>query len=375
MNPEELANQVAQHAVDFLLLHSTDKKASSKSISLLDGEFGLYRGQSNPDLYGMIDAVYILYMINELAARTDRISRARWAERILECQDEYGWFSKLNLRGHSPEHATAYAIGALKLLEVEDKEHYVHRIRPLNCLLPILTDQREFVHWIENLGFRFTFDDIAGHLGWHYIWRGSHIGGGVAATIGMTRDLFHEWWSGSVNTDQWFKSYFEWLDTHVNPETGYWQRALWNLVYRKPTTIDMGGAVHFLWVYSACHHPFPFPGRIIDSTVSLQKESGLYRDYPFCIDFDGNFCIVRSYLQLPESKRQRDRSRVHQAIEANFETIVTVLNSRPLEDMYHDSHGLPGALAALIECTKLPGFKYTKCLESWQHPLDRVCWL
>jgi len=48
---------------------------------------------------------------------------------------------------------------------------------------------------------------------------------------------------------------------------------------------------------------------------------------------------------------------------------------RPLEDVYLDSHGLPGALAALSECVKLPGFAHTGTASQWKHPLDRVWWL
>jgi len=342
----------------------------------LSGTFSLYRESTAPDLYGMIDAVYTLHIVGILSERTTRSSRETWAKQLLDCQDEKGWFSKRNLRGHPREHATAYTIAALRLLKIEADEQYVPSVKLIDDLKPILTNQDAFLRWITWLDFCPTpWDILDKKLGWHYIWRGSHVGGGVPAIVGMTRDLIEQWWPGQVDLDQWFTWYFDWLDTRANPGTGYWQRAFWNLIYRKPTLIDMGGAVHFFWIYEALDRPFPYPEAVIESTLKLQQTNGLYKDHPFCIDLDGNFCLIRSYLQLPEERKSLYRDRVYDAAEKNFEAIVKALTEKPLEEIYDDSHGLPGALAALVECTKLPDFKYADALLDWQHPLDKVWWL
>lgn len=370
-NPAELS-LVEKNSLNFLIAHHI----GSRENAYFAGDFSLYRHIDRPNLYGMIDAVYILYTLGKLTEKTNSSSRAKWAENILACQDELGWFSRLNLRGHPREHATAYAIGALRLLEVEPDEHYVDRVKPIVPLLPILTNYRYFLRWISALDFRWSPESILRkNLGWHYIWRGSHVGGGVAAIIGMLYPILEHWWPGQVDVEQWFGWYFEWLDAHANPQTGYWQRALWNLVYRKPTLVDMGGAVHFFWVYEALKRPFPYPEAVIRSTLSLQRPDGLYKDRPFCIDFDGNFCLVRAYLQLPLERQILYKRQVYQAVEKSFEAIVRFLTTQPLEAVYADSHGLPGALAALMECTKLPDFKYAELIEDWQHPLDRAWWL
>ncbi len=365
--------ELKQAAFRFLAQHSIAANGDGYSTV---GEFSLHRGQTDPDLYGMIDAAYILYTLGELPQVTDRKRRQLWAEAILACQDEAGWFSKRNLRGHSQAHATAYAIGALMLLEVEPDERYSDRVRPFTGMLPILTDSAAFIHWIEHLEFRGTLHDIrTKNVGWHHIWRSSHIGGGIPAALGMMRDQVTRWWPDTVVLDDWFAMYFAWLDAHANPATGYWQRAFWNKLYRRPTLIDMGGAVHFYWVYVASDHPLPYPARIIDATLSLQKTSGLYRQHPYCIDLDGNFCINRAYLQLDSGERARCQDAVYGAAETNFEAIVNALTTQPLDAIYVDSHGLPGALAALTECTKLPSFKYADLINNWQHPLDKVWWL
>jgi len=342
----------------------------------LRGDFALLSESASVDLYGMADAVHILHTLGTLAQETDRSSRERWAEQLLGCQDDGGWFSRRNVRGHSHEHATAYAISALRLLEVDTEERYASQVSRIDHIKPILTDQHALLDWITRLDSRLTpWDVLKKKLGWHYIWRGSHVGGGIPAAIGMTRDLIEQWWGGEVDVDQWFNWYFDWLDAHINPKTGYWQRAFWNTVYRKPTLIDMGGAVHFLWIYEAMGRPFPYPEAIIDSTLSLQRPSGLYKDHPFCIDLDANFCLVRSFLQLSSTRQEIYRERVYRAAERNFEAIVKALTTQPLEEIYDDSHGLPGALAALVECTKLPSFKYGEALSEWQHPLDKAWWL
>lgn len=337
--------------------------------------FVLYRGNIEYDLYGTVDAIYILHTIGELL-HTTRDVQQRWAELILACQDEDGWFTRRNLRGHSREHATAYAIGALGLLSTQTNEAYIDQIKPIKSLHPLLTDKKRFLNWITHLQFRYLPQDVLHkNVGWHHIWRGSHIGGGIAAIIQMTHHLFNSWWPNQVDGGQWFSWYYGWLDKHANPQTGFWQRAFWNLVYNKPTLIDMGGAVHFLWVYEANHRPFPYPEQVIPSTISLQKKSGLYKNHPYCIDLDGNFCIIRSYLQLSSDQQKKWETGVFHSIQHNFDAVLSALLAKPLTEVYSDSHGLPGALAALIECEKLPNFPRYLSSMGWSNPLDTVCWL
>lgn len=366
---------VRQAAEAFLLQHHVGDRPSLDQGPPLTGEFSLRRGGAEPDLYGMIDAVYVLHTLGRLAALTGRDSRSAWAERILACQDEGGWFSRRNLRRHANEHATAYAIGALRLLELEEGEEYVSRVRPIGALVPILESPRAMAGWLARMGLRFDAADPVGGLGWHYVWRGSHIGGGVAAIVAMVGDLMEEWWRGRPDTTRWLGWYFDWLDARANPRSGYWQRAFWNLVYRKPTVIDLGGAVHFLWVYAAAGRPFPNPEATLRSTLGLQRATGLYREHPFCIDLDGAFCIVRSYMQLPADAQSQLHAAVHRSAELGSQGIVAALQSRPLSELYGDTHGLPGALAALLEWSRLPAFPHARLLAGWQHVLDRVCWL
>jgi len=373
---ENLEVQLQEACINFLQQHLVHNREQNTELTPYTGNFSLLRGKDEADLYGMIDAVYILFILGLLHSHTTQDSRKIWANRILACQDEMGWFSLKNLRGHSREHATAYAIGALTLLEVESEEQYVAQIKPLDFAKPILTDQRTFLRWIDRLGFEYKLNEILRkNIGWNHIWRSSHIGGGIPAALQMTRDLHKEWWGDQIDVDIWFQWYFHWLNEHVNPQTGFWQRAMWNTFYRKATLIDMGGAVHFFWIYDAQQEPFCYPEQVIESTIKLQKATGLYKNHPFCIDLDGNFCIIRSFLQLPTNRQTEYKSSVYSAIEANFEGIITTLTKKSFNEIYANLHGLPGALAALAECTKLPNFRYSTHLAGWQNPFDKVCWL
>ena len=342
---------------------------------MLDGAFCLHARRHEPDLYGMVDSVYILYTIGELERRTDKTSRGIWARRILACQDQSGWFSLRNLRGHRPEHATAYAIGALRLLEVTPDEAYVEMVRPLEGIRAILGNRAAFSRWIERMGFYRLSDVWRKDVGWHHVWRGSHIVGGVAAAVGMVQDCIGSWWPEQVDVAEWFRWLFEWLDRNVNPATGYWQRAFWNRIVRRPTLIDLGGAAHFYWIYEAARHRYCYPERIIESTISLQRPTGLYKQHPFCIDLDANFSIIRSFLQLDPACRSEFEEKVRRAVERNFDAIANILLTRDLSRIYSDLHGPPGALAAMMECTKLPGFSRTEDMTGWRHVLDRVWWL
>lgn len=364
--------QIEQRTIQFLEQHSTAALTGAPYA----GDFSLHAGSAEADLYGMVDAVYLLSILGQLPQRTTRASREIWANRILACQDEQGYFSRRNKRGHSAEHATAYAIGALQLLEVEPTEAYVAQVQPLRFAEPMLHDQGRFTDWIEHLGFYYRPRDVLHkNVGWNHIWRSSHIGGGVAAALHMTRQAHQRWWGSPCQTDRWFDWYFAWLNGHINPKTGLWQRALWNTIYKQPTLIDMGGAVHFFWLYDALDQAFSHPVQTIYSTIGLQTANGLYKDHPFCIDLDGNFCIARPYLQLSEAEQATHAPAVYRSLEANFTAIVNALTAQPFEQIYQDSHGLPGALAALIECTKLPAFPHKEAMRGWQNPFDRVCWL
>ncbi len=356
------------------LLKFTNSFQVDDNVKYKDGNYSLKMNNDDWDLYGSLDAVYSMFILNQINYLTISNSRKEWANKILSCQDEKGWFTKKNIRGHSKEHATAYAIGALRLLEIDEGESYVSQIKPLEGIKEIFESKKTFEKWIKRLGFKITLDDPVGHAGWHYIWRSSHLGGGIAAALGMTSEHHYDWWS-EENTEEWFTWYFGWLDRKVNKNTGYWQRAFWNLFVPGGTLIDMAGAVHFYWVYENYGRPLPYPEKIIQSTLKVQKDSGLYRHYPMCIDLDGNFCLIRAYNQLSPELKAKYFDDVNHSLERNFKAINQYFENHQLDEIYNDSHGLPGALAALAECQEFEGFTFMDDAKKFNNPFDKVWWL
>jgi hypothetical protein len=321
------------------------------------GHFSLARGGPE-NLFGSADMVYVLYALDELDERTTPEGRKEWAAFIQSCQDpDTGWFTRnrgLHRLGTSPfkEHSTAYAVSALLMLGEEPKY-------PLRSAQKITQSKEATERWLEGIL-------------WIYVWGGSHQGGGMGAALEMTGEA----------PGQWFEWYFDWLDKEVNPETGLWQRAPWNIFYTKPLLEEMGGAPHFWWVYHHRGRPLPYPEKIINTCLALQKPSGLWDDkgYTFCVDLDAIWSIHRAYLQLREQGIEYRKQDIKESFERYLETVCDILN-RPdsLLEVYDNAHKLPGALAAIAEVqiffSKTFGQQRLDTPKPLKQVLDVVAWL
>ncbi|MBD3316124.1 MAG: hypothetical protein GF344_10075 [Chitinivibrionales bacterium] len=332
--------------------------------------FSFRPGAGEPDLYGTIDAVYALHIAGLLEECSSPSERVQWAQEIRGCRDSQGWFTKRNYRGHGREHATAYALGGLRLLgDTEPCGSIVE-------LEPILSDERSFSKWINRLGFQSLRDIARKNLGWHYLWRSSHIGGGVAAIVGEMKDRGEIWIGAPHGPDAWLSRFLDWLDMRPKKSTGLWQRALWQFFYRKPTVIDLGGAAHFWWIYEKCNRPIPYPANLIPSIVSVQKPNGLYKgETPFCIDFDAVNGIITAISQLNAKEHGNAYSSAATSIEKSWNALIAILSSVDLSTLYPHSHGLPGALAALAECGRMPNARYAELLKDFRPILCDTWWL
>ncbi|MDU0355996.1 hypothetical protein RS130_20745 [Paraglaciecola aquimarina] len=64
----------------------------------LAGDFAYKDHYTDWDFYGSVDIIFTLYVMGLLYQYTDANSRAQWAEKILSCQDENGYFTKKMLQ-------------------------------------------------------------------------------------------------------------------------------------------------------------------------------------------------------------------------------------------------------------------------------------
>ncbi|NVM27503.1 MAG: hypothetical protein HWN65_01565 [Candidatus Helarchaeota archaeon] len=277
------------------------------------GDYSYKRGKEIPDLYGSSDILMTLYAINELKLTENQ--RLEWIKRLQTFQDpKTGWFKEAETL-HFKEHSTAYCIAALNL--IGGKPAF-----PLKFMKKMNT-KRKLWRWL-----RWQL--------WSLIWSTSHRGPGVAAALAMTGEA----------PAGWFDWFFEWCNKKVDPKTGYWRLGFIHKL-GMISKDEMAGAFHFYYIYEYFKHPLPYPKQIVDWTLRLQHNNGLWdKNVPYCIDLDGVYSLARA-SKAANNYRKRD---VERALEKTLHTIVTCLNDKEfLFKNYRNSHRLVGALAAVAE--------------------------
>lgn len=308
----------------------------------LDSNIGNFRykpGQfyfkNKPSLYGSTDMFLLLKVTNMLDEYFKGFGvnqQEQWIRVIQKYQHQRtGWFMEGLWNHHSwhfKEHSTAYACIMLKLLDAKPK----YPIKFINRL----NTKEKVEKWLKK-----------GPEWGLLLWMGSHRGGGIAATIIATDQLPHP---------DFFDWYFDWLDRNIDSKTGFW-RIGWNhnisQKLNRPvrsSVHELGGAIHYFWIYEFLKHPYPYPEAAIDSTLQLQHQNGLWgKQIPYCVDFDGLFVLTRMSRQ---AKRYR-KEEIEKAVLKYTEQVTNLLNQRNfLFSNYHGSHKLPGALVALAEVQK-----------------------
>lgn len=253
----------------------------------LRGHFSLMPG-GNTDLYGSADMAYLLWITGELEERTTPRGRAEWIALIQSFQNpDTGLFDRLDKPEESVIHATAFATAALKLLG--SGPLYPHRWADR-----FFSSPGAVARWLEAFG-------------WNEVWSGSHNAGAAAAVI----DAPH----GTGLPHPWKKWVVVAFTERVDRRTGFWKRGILDRVNRKVTTIDLGGAAHFWWIYLHTDTPVPFPEKVITGILGLQKSSGLWGTrlfngaLPQGIDFDAinGMRIAWRYTSPAFRKKQREK--------------------------------------------------------------------
>lgn len=317
------------------------------------GNFSVKCNSKKPSLYGVCDMVYNLVITGELKrylAKHDEENIEAWIKRIHSYQNpKTGWFKEglINFGGHFKEHSSAFAVSALKLLGVAPK--YGFKVaKKLNTKKKVEKWLRKKPEW-----------------GLLY-WPGSHRGGGLGSIFAALGPEFspHE---------KFFDWYFDWLDQQADPDVGFW-RIGWihKIKKNRLTKNELGGAVHYYWVYEFMGHPWPYPEKIIDSTLSLQNNMGTWHKYySYCIDLDAIHSLTRCCNQTSGYRKEDIRN----AIIKYLDYVIEKMNDKKyLFEKYDTAHKLTGYVCAIAEINKF----YPELLDlprPWIQTLDITPWI
>ncbi|TFG15795.1 MAG: hypothetical protein EU535_00945 [Promethearchaeota archaeon] len=317
------------------------------------GQYSVIRGQKKPSLYGICDMVYNLVIPNELDAYLNSHKNEKiedWVSIIQSYQDEHtGWFKegRFNYAYHFKEHSTAFAVSVLKLLNAQPKYNFK--------ISKKLNTRREVHYWLKRVP----------EWGLLY-WPGSHRGGGIGAIYATLGPEFYP-------HENFFEWYFEWLDKNADPEVGFWRLGwIHKLKKNRLTKHELGGAVHYFWVYEFLGHPIPFPEKVIDSTLLLQNEFGTWdTTSSYCIDLDAIFCLTRCCKQ---TKGYRKEDIIHSILKYLDYVVDKINDKNYLFENYTSAHKLTGFLGAIAEIYKfMPQIFNLK--REWIQTLDITPWI
>lgn len=126
--------------------------------------------------------------------------------------------------------------------------------------------------------------------------------------------LIREWErSHCVDYEEAIDKIIKWLDSHQNPQTGYW-----DLGAGASLLNAMAGAFHFYFFYFYLDRRVNHPERIIDSTLSLQQADGLFVPVgggSACLDLDAVDILVK-FSMLTDYRHDEVKSALTRAFQA-----------------------------------------------------------
>jgi hypothetical protein len=216
------------------------------------GPFGCYRSgrKRRSDLYSSLDAALIRVIMGEdLASSLTEAERRSWVDHInsyaRQYYDQPGDGSYEDTYGHAPLHANGMVIGALGSLGGQ-------QLYPVTLYSAFDTPEK-VGPWLDSLD-------------WSNQWRSSHLFWGGLHCFSFSRAC----------TPEWREAVFNWLNDSIDETTGWWRRGAPHVDRHQP----LGGSVHILPMYEHHGQSFPYPERVIDSVLSLQRPNGRWLQKP-----------------------------------------------------------------------------------------------
>jgi len=273
---------------NFFLDQGLSEKVTSWTLSLEErasGKSGFRFSETATQTSIMSTAMAVL--VFELFRKLPVPDQELWKAFLLSAQDsETGLFldpllTPADLKTGSPgeeyiHHQTTYfALHALDALNS-------HSSSPLSFTQPYM-EKAHMEKWLESLD-------------WTKPWFSSNWIMFLASAI-----IFQGLVDSSVTHLSWINHLLDWLDAHQDSQTGFW-----GSLPGVPAEHAMAAAYHFLPFYLWAGRRFRFAEQIIDSTLSLQGEDGLFHSSKggdSCLDVDALDILVKC-MQLTDHRSE-----------------------------------------------------------------------
>ena len=192
------------------------------------------------DVYASCDIAIARHIMGEDFSKSiSKNQRKQWIDYINSYQQSGDGSYTHWLNNHSKLHANGMTIGALGVLEGRQK-YKVKLYDEFNTL-------EKVIPWLEQIN-------------WARQWGASHLFWGGIHCYSMS----------SCCQPDWLNTVFDWLNTNIDRETGWWRKGVPHTDRHQP----LGGSVHILPIYEHHNRQFPYPEEVIDSVLGLQLPSG-----------------------------------------------------------------------------------------------------
>ena len=219
-------------------------------------------------LYASCDVAHMRTVMGEDLQRTlTQAERDAWIAQINAFAQPDGSYGPAR-KGHSPQHANGMVIGALGALGGR-------QLRPVQ-LYEAFDAPQKVGPWLE-------------HIDWRKQWGGSHLFWGGMHCFSMSRQC----------TTAWRRTVFQWLDANLDPQTGWWHKGVAHAGPFEP----LGGGAHIWPIYQHHAQRFPYPERVIDSILALQKPDGCWLGYGNYMELDALYGLAYMSSLAPQYRR------------------------------------------------------------------------
>ena len=138
-------------------------------------------------------------------------------------------------------------------------------------------------------------------------------------------------------TDQWRETVFDWLDAHLDPQTGWWPKGIEHRDQNQP----LGGGAHIWPIYQHHGRPFPYPKQVIDRILAMQQSDGRWIAFGNYLDLDALYGLAYMHSSAPDYRAEDIRRAVGRHGD------LAVRKYRGFIDAKPDTHALLAAIGEL----------------------------